>query len=754
MTTRRSATWVASTNVQNIPAMLAARKATTEASRRVVVFASMDTVEGRPALRRATFRAAALSLWGQGGVVMASNFIGPGLQVNYGIECVITGAAAGGGLLAWYWPWAALPAERFLPVVFGGLLLNAVCLAATGGAHSHVMPLLMVIVVFSASLFEFRAAVAILLLNGLVASLPRLLQGWDGYYARTLLVLLASMVVCAFVPSMVAAALRKENRLVERQRDELEQSYLATIAALAAALDAKDRHTEAHSRETAALARAVGSRLDLDPERLRFLEYGALLHDIGQIGVPGYILNKPGPLDDEETAIMREHPVIGERIVASVPFLARIRPIVRGEHERWDGGGYPDGLSGERIPIEARIIHACDAFEAMASDRPYRRARPRQWILGEIRAQAGRQFDPRVAQALLEVVESGEVVVAGTVESALYEDRKMPMAHSWTQHLDAIQQLGRRLATVIGVPEICDTIGRAITTLLPYDQCRVYLLAEDGHTLRPVYFSDTQRPEYDGVTAETLAVQVGEGITGWVAETKQGALVGDTVRHPKAMHVPGTSETDESMLALPVIFEDNLIGVIVTAKLGLHQYNGDHLRLMTILANQAAVSIFNARLIERLAATARTDPLTGLANRRAFERELERRLVAGSPEPFCVIMLDVDGLKQVNDARGHAAGDAVLKRVASVLSSNLRSVDVVTRWGGDEFVLLMPGTDQVGAISLARRVGGTLRGPDGPSAPISVSIGTASFPVDGTTAVALMGAADRSMYVGKRQRAA
>src|SRR5437879_2418436 len=388
----------------------------------------------------------------------------------------------------------------------------------------------------------------------------------------------------------------------------------------------------------------------------------------------------------------------------------------------------------------------------MSSDRPYRKARPRDWIMDEIRAQAGRQFDPQVARALLEVIESGEVVVAGTVESALHEDRKMPITHSWTQHLDAIQQLGAQLASVASVKEICDSIGRAITTLLPYDQCRVYLLEDDGRTLRPVYFSDTQRPEYEGVTAETLAVQVGEGITGWVAETKQGALVGDTVRHPKAMHVPGTSETDESMLALPVIFEANLIGIIVTVKLGLHQYTGHHLRLMTILANQAAVSIFNARLIERLAATARTDPLTGLANRRAFERELERRLVAGSPEPFCVIMLDVDGLQQVNDARGHAAGDAVLKRVASLLVGHLRHDDLVTRWGGDEFVILMPGVDQVGAISLARRIGGTLLTPADSLEPISVSIGTASHPVDGATSDELLAAADRSMYADKSLR--
>jgi len=705
-------------------------------------------------LQRATFRAAAFSLWGLGGIVMASNFIGHDQPVNFGIEWIITGSAFAAGFLAWFWPWATLPAQRFLPVVLGGLVVNGASLAATGGVRSHVMPLLIVIVVFSASLFEFRAAVTVLVLNALVAATPLLLQGWDAYYARTLVVLLASMVVCAFVPSMVAAALRAENRLSEQRRDELEKSYLATIAALAAALDAKDRHTEAHSRETAALARAVGRRLGLDNEGLRFLEYGALLHDIGKIGIPGYILNKPGALDEEETAIMREHPVIGERIVASVPFLARIRPVVRAEHERWDGSGYPDGLRGQQIPIESRIIHACDAFQAMSSDRPYRRARPRDWILKEIRDQSGRQFDPKVAEVLLLVIESGEVAVSGTSESALHADRAAPFARSWTQHLDAIQQLGARLATTVSVPEVCETIGRAITTLLPYDQCRIYLLEEDGRTLRPAYFSDTKRSEYEGVTAETLAIQVGEGITGWVAETKQGALVGDTERHPKAVHIPGTTDSNESMLAVPVIFEDRLIGVIVNVKVGINQYSGDHLRLLTILANQAAVSIFNARLIERLAATARTDPLTGLANRRAFEQALEQRLAGDSEETFAVLMLDVDGLKQVNDARGHAAGDAVLTRVASVLSTDLRQADLATRWGGDEFVLLMPGMDQVGALSLARRIGGTLLNPDDPTGAISVSIGTAAFPADGTTAVSLLAAADRSMYVDKRQRVA
>jgi diguanylate cyclase (GGDEF)-like protein/putative nucleotidyltransferase with HDIG domain len=705
-------------------------------------------------LHRATFKIAAVSFWGLGGIVIGTSYIGSGTGINYQVEWITTTLAWAAGIVCWLLPWPSIPANRFIPVVFGGLILITVGVFATGGTHSSLPVLYLVAVVFTASLLDFSVALGVLAYSLVASVLPLVVEGWDAIYMRSVIMLLASMAICAFVPAMVRRALREENGISEQRRRELEQSYLATIEALATALDAKDRHTEAHSRETAALARAVGRRLGLDEERLRFLEYAALLHDIGKIGIPGYVLNKPGRLDDEEMAIMREHPVIGERIVASVPFLTRIRPIVRAEHERWDGGGYPDGLKGEAIPIEARIIHACDAFQAMASDRSYRRALPRAAILSEIRSQSGKQFDPTVADALLEVIRLGEVDVTGTAKANRHEDRPLPEAHSWTKHLDAIQELGARLSSVVDVPDVCETIGQAITRLLPYDQCRVYLLEDDGHTLSPVYWSDPKRPEYAGVTAETLAIQIGEGITGLVAETKTGLMVGDAERHPKAMHVPGTSRDDESMLAVPVLFEDRLIGVIVIVRLGLNQYSPDHLRLMMILANQAAVSIQNARLIERLEATARTDPLTGLANRRAFEQDLHQRLHAVPSEPFAVIMVDVDGLKHTNDEHGHGAGDAVLKRVASVLSDRLRESDLVTRWGGDEFVLLLPGIDQVGAMSMARRLSGTLLGSDGATGPISVSIGIAVFPTDGTTADTLLAAADRSMYQAKRQEAA
>jgi HD-GYP domain-containing protein (c-di-GMP phosphodiesterase class II) len=142
----------------------------------------------------------------------------------------------------------------------------------------------------------------------------------------------------------------------------------------------------------------------MDDAAVRDLRYGAAFHDIGKIAMPEAILNKPGPLTEDEYRTMQRHPVAGEQIIAPVEFLAGVRPIVRHEHERWDGGGYPDGLAGEAIPLGARIVFVCDAFHAMTSDRSYRRAMPRAEAVGELRRGAGSQFDPRVVAVFLEVL--------------------------------------------------------------------------------------------------------------------------------------------------------------------------------------------------------------------------------------------------------------------------------------------------------------------------------------------------------------
>ncbi|MEA2397750.1 MAG: hypothetical protein QOK25_1306 [Thermoleophilaceae bacterium] len=188
--------------------------------------------------------------------------------------------------------------------------------------------------------------------------------------------------------------------------EQLERAYIGTAEALAAALEAKDAHTASHARSIVRNAEAVGRRLGLSGVALRDVRYGAAFHDIGKIAVAESILNKPGPLTDEERAQVERHVVVGEQILAPVEFLAGVRPLVRHGHERWDGNGYPDRLAGEEIPLGARIILACDAHDAMTSDRPYRSAMPHAAAREELTRFSGSQFDPRIVDALLEVLDS------------------------------------------------------------------------------------------------------------------------------------------------------------------------------------------------------------------------------------------------------------------------------------------------------------------------------------------------------------
>jgi putative nucleotidyltransferase with HDIG domain len=185
----------------------------------------------------------------------------------------------------------------------------------------------------------------------------------------------------------------------------IERNYKDTIQALVHALEARDKYTADHSDVVAEWAMETGRRIGMDETQLRDLELGAILHDIGKVAVPDDILNKPGRLTDEEFELMKTHTVIGERILKPIGFLVNVAPIVRHEHERWDGRGYPDGISGDRIPLASRIIFVCDAYHAITSDRPYRKGQPHAFARRILTENAGTQFDPAVVAVFLDVIE-------------------------------------------------------------------------------------------------------------------------------------------------------------------------------------------------------------------------------------------------------------------------------------------------------------------------------------------------------------
>lgn len=199
---------------------------------------------------------------------------------------------------------------------------------------------------------------------------------------------------------------RAQRQAVEQALARLEDSYGTTVRALAAALELRDDQTGGHAERVTSLALRLAERvapeLAADPE----LEYGFLLHDLGKIGVPDAILLKPGPLDERERTAIQAHPLLGEQIVARVPYLdGAARQVVIAHHERWDGNGYPYRLAGGAIPLPARIFAVVDAFDAMTNDRPYRAGLGVEAALAEIERASGSQFDPRVAEDFLTLAE-------------------------------------------------------------------------------------------------------------------------------------------------------------------------------------------------------------------------------------------------------------------------------------------------------------------------------------------------------------
>lgn len=203
-----------------------------------------------------------------------------------------------------------------------------------------------------------------------------------------------------------AAASSAENNYMDKL---IRRSYLLTIKALANAVEARDAYTAGHTDRVFRVARAVALELGWDGNRLNNLRTGSILHDIGKIGVPDAILNKPDKLTDEEFEIMRKHPETGARILGSIPFLKPVLPYVLSHHEKYDGSGYPYGLKGEEIPIEGRLLSVIDTFDAILSDRPYRKSADPQTAMDELIKYRGTQFDPEIVDAFLKAYNSGRI---------------------------------------------------------------------------------------------------------------------------------------------------------------------------------------------------------------------------------------------------------------------------------------------------------------------------------------------------------
>ena len=249
------------------------------------------------------------------------------------------------------------------------------------------------------------------------ASLPVILVTGAGTYetlSQALTRGAAGLVTKPFSHAELQSAVAEALERATRSREELRERVLApTLAsALANAIEARDSYLHGHCERLASLAVRIGEELGLPHDEIETLRLGAILHDVGKIGIPDRVLLKPGPLDDEERRIVETHPEIGDKLLEPLDLLAGARPIVRHHHERWDGAGYPDRLAASAIPLAARIVAVADSVEVMSSRQLYRRPLTPADVVEELHALRGKQWDPAVVDVALALIETGELVLS------------------------------------------------------------------------------------------------------------------------------------------------------------------------------------------------------------------------------------------------------------------------------------------------------------------------------------------------------
>lgn len=569
------------------------------------------------------------------------------------------------------------------------------------------------------------------------------------------------------------------NKNVEEKMQKIEEMnelHLSIVQALALSIDAKDNTTADHVQRVKIYGRGMAQLLTLSELEIQAIEAGAMLHDVGKLAVPDYIINKPGKLTTAEFEKMKIHTTVGADILSQVKFPYPVVPVVRHHHERWDGKGYPDGIKGEEIPITARILSVVDCFDAMRETRQYRGAMTREQAINMLRHDAGTVFDPNIVELFLENLDEFEAEITErnlSQRDFLEADTFVAQFDSETTHTPAIlpkQGYGQTLEKIseahrelVMLYEIAQTVGSSLslrdtlTILLERVQSivpsttSVVLLKEKG--VERLKVASARGQHADAFYSHT--VPSGTGIAGWVyAKNEPDYNVDPQIDFDALKVKPGVPYT--TSVIVPLAKDDLVIGVLALYSATLEEYSSEHIRMVESIARLASDAVLNSLNHEEMEVTAFTDRLTGLPNLRsildAFENETSRAIRHN--ETFTVLMMDLDDFKQINDTYGHQVGDRFLKEISRIINGQMRSCDFFGRYAGDEFIALLPRTKKEEACAMMTRIKHSVENfvmiiENGCTSRAGVSIGMAEFKIDGMTLEELMNVADHTMYSQK-----
>jgi len=565
-----------------------------------------------------------------------------------------------------------------------------------------------------------------------------------------------------------------------RHISETTRLYTSIIETLAVAIDAKDQTTHGHVRRVQTYAEELGKVFNLEGPQLEALKAAAILHDVGKLAVPDYILNKPHKLTEAEFAKMKIHAAVGGDMLKNVGFPFPVDVVVRHHHERWDGKGYPDGLKGKEIPLAARILTVVDFFDATTCTRPYRTGMPEDESIALLRNGSGSQFDPQVVETFIArlpelknklrermipleessleaireaAIQSGSSNVETYSEATVLPTSVLDSIASAQREVFALYEIAQTFSSSLNLKDMLAIIASKLESIVPFTTCVINLIEGQSGDVVARHVVGEHIDFF-----KTRRYRPGVGVTGWVVANKRPMY--NTAPDLDFTQVEREMSTNYSTVAVfPLVKGDDALGTISLYSADLREYSVDHIRLMEIVAQQASDAINNAIIYEEAKTTAMTDLLTGLLNGRAFYTHCEQEIANAAKfnHQLTLLNMDLDGFKQINDNYGHQVGDRLLIQVAQVLRRQFREADILTRYAGDEFLAILPTIDRRTAIALTERIQRAIdrfhyKLRDGKSVSLGISIGSASFPEDGRTIEELMAQADKRMYENKKVR--
>jgi len=475
-----------------------------------------------------------------------------------------------------------------------------------------------------------------------------------------------------------------------RHLQQLNRLHVSTIETLAMAIDAKDQITHGHIRRVQILAVRLADHMGVvDPSLIKAIEAAALLHDMGKLAVPEYILNKPGKLTPAEFERMKSHATVGADILSAIDFPYPVTPIVRYHHENWDGTGYPEGVKGVDIPVGARILAVVDCFDALTSDRPYRPRLSDDDAITILKARRGSMYDPLIVDTFERVYQdiAPEIRNAGAgsafaeISTFVVPQQAPPAAlddiTAGAGEMLTLFELSRSLSGQLNLPETGDIIAKHLKRLIPFSLCVVYLYDAEANELEAKYSIGD-----NSSVARGLRMEVGQHLSGWVAANRQSIInsdplldFGDVGRHfnPRL----------RSCLSCSLTSDNQLIGVLSLYSNAKDQFSEDHRRILEAVARQVADTF--RRTIE--SEPVLKDSAGGLTRVLEFGHLVSegRR----NEDLTTLLVVSVLNVEQISAAHGQAIADSVIQHVAKHVRHALRINDMLFRHEGDQLVAFL-----------------------------------------------------------------